>query len=192
MEGLQKQAAHCHDKPSTKDLGQAQLHSVLGWNFLSLSESEETVTESIVTMVLIVSISGALFFIWVRFNMMKSCHPGISLLYPLLWGNTCLLCHIFLFFIYCPVLVMPMFEQGGIRVNIWNCLICKCIYSAFLNGNTVKVYSIVGWKLFFFRNLKVFFNSLWSLKSFSFLILFMWPIVFSLKACRIFFFSPLS
>lgn len=78
MEGLWEQSVHCHDEPNTEKIW------VKPSCILSLGKSEETVTESRAVVVLNMSISGVLFCFWALFNTVNSCHPGISLLGPLL------------------------------------------------------------------------------------------------------------
>lgn len=58
MKEFQEQSAHCHDEPNIKVI----------W---SLAKIEETVTESIVTTVLNMSLSGLLISIWAFLNIVK-------------------------------------------------------------------------------------------------------------------------
>lgn len=64
----------------------------------------------------------------------------------LFWGNTCLLCHVFLFLFYSPVLVMHILQQGGNKSKYLKPYLCVNVFC-----------SIFDWKWFFFRTLKAFF-----------------------------------
>lgn len=84
-----------------------------GLSCLLSSGEEETVTESIVTMILNMWISGVLFSLWVLFNMAHSCHPGVTLLQPLLF---CEEIPVFLRWFILLFWSCSSFEQCGIKV----------------------------------------------------------------------------